>query len=75
MVHSPLIDVPGGSSIVFSFIGYKTLTLSPDFSKNMTVIKGDSAAAIYGEKGKNSVVQVTVTKDGRAKQNVPRSVK
>ena len=118
-------NVPNGSSIVYSFTGYKTLTLTPDFSKNMTVkmvkdfdapapdikvvppprsqtaqkpplfivdgvekeknrfidpntfntayvLKGDSATAIFGEKGKNGVIIVTLTKDGQIKQNVPR---
>jgi hypothetical protein len=122
-------SVPNGSSIVFSYKGYKTITLNPDFSKNMIVkmmkdpdvappdiklvppkttpsgqttqppplyivdgverenshdfldpntfntayfLKGDSATAIFGEKAKNGVIVVTLTKDGKRKQEVPR---
>jgi beta-lactamase regulating signal transducer with metallopeptidase domain len=127
-----LDNVPTGTSIVCSFVGYQTLTLTADFSKSMTFkmvkdfdapapnikmvppkisqkgqtnqvkplyiidgverqndkefldpntfntaffIKGDSATSIYGDKGKNGVVLITLTKDGKIKQNVPKIVK
>jgi len=46
--------------------------LDPDTFNSAYFLKGDSATAIFGEKGKNGVVVVTLTKDGKRKQEVPR---
>jgi TonB-dependent SusC/RagA subfamily outer membrane receptor len=39
-------------------------TLKPDFIEAMNVLKGKSAIALYGEKGKNGVIVITTKKAG-----------
>ncbi len=37
--------------------------ISPDSIKQISVLKGETATAIYGERGKNGVVIITTKKD------------
>jgi TonB family protein len=134
--HFMIGNVPEGSSLVFTSIGYKTKTLNPDFSEEMTVsmtketgltppdlklvpppiypqgqtpppapliiidgvvnenglkninpnqistisvLKNKSATAVFGEKGENGVIIVTLKKavslNSTASQTVQKEVK
>jgi TonB family protein len=45
--------------------------LDPETIESINVLKDKSATAVYGEKGKNGVVQITMKKDKAATKNEP----
>ena len=47
------------------------VTVRPEEISSMTVLKGDRAVALYGEKGKNGVILV---KTKKAESNPPKKV-
>jgi TonB-dependent SusC/RagA subfamily outer membrane receptor len=55
---SPIFIVDG----IETSMNIRNITISPDRIDNMTVLKGESATKLYGEKAKNGVILITTKK-------------